>query len=254
MPNNPPNFRLPLALPSDVHPAVSEALRNHDDAITDLQQAIPVLMSNTKAATTTAAATPATTQATTSETVVIPTPAQNVIGIVNNQAGQTAYTTRLSDYGAFIVLDDASPIAVTLTGATTVTVPWFAIFINLGSGTVTLTPASGNINGSGSFSLTPNTATSVAYDGSNWWAEPTVIVPANTPAIAHEWLNSYNAATGAFTQTQPAFTDISGTLSAAQLPAAGISITVTTAALTTLGVQGSMTFVDGILTAQVQAT
>jgi len=34
----------------------------------------------------------------------------------------------------------------------------------------------------------------------------------------------------------------------------GLSVTITTAALTALGTQGSMTFVNGILTAQTQAT
>ena len=42
--------------------------------------------------------------------------------------------------------------------------------------------------------------------------------PANTPAVTHEWLNSFTASTGAFTQTQPAFTDISGTVGCGQLP------------------------------------
>jgi hypothetical protein len=37
-------------------------------------------------------------------------------------------------------------------------------------------------------------------------------------------------------------------------PGAGITVTIVTAALTTDGTQGSMTFVNGILTAQVQAT
>jgi hypothetical protein len=36
--------------------------------------------------------------------------------------------------------------------------------------------------------------------------------------------------------------------------APGISATITTAQLTPLGSQGSMTFIDGVLTAQVQAT
>ncbi len=43
-----------------------------------------------------------------------------------------------------------------------------------------------------------------------------------------------------------------GTLSSARI--SGISVTVTTAALTSTGVQGSMTFVKGVLAAQVQAT
>lgn len=33
--------------------------------------------------------------------------------------------------------------------------------------------------------------------------------PSTTAAVSHQWLNSYNAATGAFSQTQPASTDIS---------------------------------------------
>jgi len=36
--------------------------------------------------------------------------------------------------------------------------------------------------------------------------------------------------------------------------AAGLSVTITTAELTTGGTQGSMTFTNGVLTAQVQAT
>lgn len=55
-------------------------------------------------------------------------------------------------------------------------------------------------------------------------ANPTV-VPGNTPAVAHEWINAYNALTGTFTQTQPAFSDISGVATTGQIgtgtPAAG---------------------------------
>src|SRR5260221_3053150 len=42
--------------------------------------------------------------------------------------------------------------------------------------------------------------------------------PANTPAISHQFCSAYNSTTGAFTQTQPAFTDISGSVAASQLP------------------------------------
>ena len=40
--------------------------------------------------------------------------------------------------------------------------------------------------------------------------------PSTIAAVAHMWLNSYTASTGAFTATQPAFTDISGTIALAQ--------------------------------------
>jgi hypothetical protein len=97
----------------------------------------------------------------------------------------------------------------------------------------------------------------------------TPTLPSDAPATPHSWVNSYTAATGAFTESQPAFSDISGAavaaqipalsalsgaITAGQLPAAGISATITTAKLTVGGVQGSMTFTNGILTAQVQAT
>lgn len=93
---------------------------------------------------------------------------------------------------------------------------------------------------------------------------------------ANQWFDSYNATTGAFTSSQPAYTSLSGLpiLPITILPVAGkylksydqgtgfftqnttagISATIVTAALTAGGTQGSQTFVDGILTAQVQAT
>jgi hypothetical protein len=78
--------------------------------------------------------------------------------------------------------------------------------------------------------------------------------PVTSTATASTWLNSYNSATGLFTKSQPAFTDISGRITTAQAPADGLSVTITTAALTPGGTQGSMTFTNGILTAQTPAT
>ncbi len=46
------------------------------------------------------------------------------------------------------------------------------------------------------------------------------VVPANTTSTASQWFSAYNSTTGAFTKSQPAFTDISGTASAAQTPLA----------------------------------
>jgi hypothetical protein len=72
-------------------------------------------------------------------------------------------------------------------------------------------------------------------------------------AIAHQWLNSIDTS-GVPHLSQPAFTDISGQITAAQLPLSGLTVVVTTANLTSGGTQGSMTFTNGLLTAQVQAT
>jgi hypothetical protein len=198
------------------------------------------------------ASTPAssTTTISNSETVSV---APNVIGFVNNQAGVTVYATQQTDYGAFVILNDASPIAVSLSANPLIQLPWYASIINLGAGTATLTPASGLIDSGASYSLPSNTAVTVAYDGTNFWTEP-VSSPANTPAVSHQWINAYIAATGVFTQAQPAFSDVSGNLTTSQLPTAWVSAIITTAQLTVGGTQGSQTFTNGVLTAQVQAT
>lgn len=53
------------------------------------------------------------------------------------------------------------------------------------------------------------------------WADVTgkPNLPANTSSVSHQVLNSYNSTTGAFTQIQLAFPDISGAATAGQLPA-----------------------------------
>lgn len=50
---------------------------------------------------------------------------------------------------------------------------------------------------------------------SDW--EP-VNLPISEPAVTHNFLTSYTSGTGVFTQAQPAFTDISGTVAPTQLP------------------------------------
>lgn len=112
----------------------------------------------------------------------------------------------------------------------------------------------------------PTSGQTLRFNGTNWLP---VAIAQTAASTAHQWLNSYNATTGAFTQSQPAFADISGTATASQvpalsaltgqittgqLPASGLSVTITTAKLTTGGTNGSMTFTNGILTAQTPAT
>ena len=280
-----PSFRLPPKLGPQVDPDVAEAIGFHDDAITDLQQAIPSLKSQIDALKPSTATPTAGTNTTTSSETVITQP--STIGAVNNQTGVTSYATLPTDYGAFILLSDASPVAVTLSQGTTITPPWFAIFLNYGVGLATLTPATGTITYPGnlaaaSMPLPQNVGCMVVYDGANFDAVLFPVSPQNTPGVAHKWVASYNSTTGVFTLTQPAFTDVSGIATVAQggtgtsspalIPGTnvtitgtwpnqtinasttGLSVTITTAALTSLGTQGSMTFVNGLLTAQVQAT
>lgn len=250
---NTPSFRQLFSLPEDTHPEVVRAIEFAFNGFVNHEQAFAALPAQIASQAKSAASTTVNENVTNnSETTIIQS--TNVIGSVNDQTGNTTYSTAQADYGAFILLNDGSAIAVTLTTGTAITLPWFAIFINSGTGTATLTPATGTINGAGSFTLLGGQVVTVVYDGTNFSISPLLALPVNTPGVSHEWLASYNSATGQFTLTQPAFSDISGNLATSQLPSAGLSVTIITAQLTPTGTQGSMTFTNGILTAQTPAT
>jgi len=194
-------------------------------------------------------------------------------GLINDQSGETSYATVPGDNGILLILNDAGAVEVTLT---TDAAPFYLIITNFGAGTATLTPSTGTINGGASLSLLQNQTVLAACDSTNWETTAIFTPPADTPAVAHEWLDSYDAATGAFGQSRPDYSDLTGTptLPATIAPVAGefltgydastgtfsqstpagISVTITTAALTPTGTQGSMTFTDGLLTAQTPAT
>jgi hypothetical protein len=168
----------------------------------------------------------------------VPPPSSGILS-TNNQSGVISYTTQSGDNGALLILSDASSITVTLAASTP---PYGIIITNLGAGLATLTPALGTI----SYPANPSAASMplpggqfaiVAFDGTNWFAAIDVL-PQTIVPVAGEYLTGYDASTGLFSQSTPA----------------GISATIVTAALTTLGTQGSMTFVDGRLTAQTPAT
>lgn len=164
-------FRLPLNIQGKAEPEVVEAMQWHDDAINDLQQAIPVLKSQIAASQKTVTTPGGTTNVTSSsQTVIVQT---STTGVVNNQIGSTAYTTQASDNGALIVFNDSSAIAVTLATGTGIQTPWFCYISNmsaaLGSGTITFTPATGLVNGAASLDLPPQSWATIFYDGTNFY-------------------------------------------------------------------------------------
>jgi hypothetical protein len=171
--SNSPTFRFPFALagqPKEVQQAHIFAFQG----IQDCQQAIVALKE--QLAGKTSGSTPTVTNVnTTSETVIDEIFPGVGIGTVNNQSGNTSYATQQSDNEALIILNDASPVAVTLNSV--ITTPYGSFITNLGAGTGTLTPSSGTINGNASFSLPQNYTALVAFDGSNWWASALPIVP-----------------------------------------------------------------------------
>lgn len=285
-PLNPINFRLPFAVEGKAEPEVVDNLRYNTSSIVDLNQAIIALKAQVVAAH--ATATTALTSVSSIGTVSSGVSSFNALagnvtyfpnlGELNNQTGGTAYTTQSTDNGAKIVVADAAPVTITLNAL--VGLPWFTLIDNEGPSVATLTPSSGVINGPAT--IQPQGFGIIFFDGTNWFVGATAVHPVNTPAVLHEWLASYNAATGVFGLSAPAFTDISGIATVAQggtgtaTPAlvAGTNVTITgsfpnqtinasttgfsgtivTAKLTVGGSNGSMTFLNGLLTSQVAAT
>lgn len=152
-------------------------IRNLWNVISDVQDAVPLLKAQIDAKTTTGTASSSsssTTTSTASETII--NQAGGVTGgVVNNQTGVTTYTIQQSDNAGFIILDDASPIAVTLNAA--LTIPYFLWISNYGAGSATLTPSTGTISypgnvGAASMPLASGYAAYLELDGTNWWAVP----------------------------------------------------------------------------------
>lgn len=131
------------------------------------------------------------------------------LGGVNDQSGNTAYTTTAGDDGVVLLLNDASPVAVTLDSSADPNFYFYAT--NFGVGLATLTPTSGTINGAASFAIPTDGLSLILWNGTDWFA------------------------------------------SAVSAPT-GFTGTITTAKLTTLGSNGSMTFSNGILVSEVAAT
>ncbi len=181
-------------------------INNHDKAIVLLSNKVTALQKSTTTAASTAAS--AVSSNSSSGGGGGSSPSFSGLGSANPQIGVTAYTLQQTDNGAEVQVGDAAPVAVSLNSV--ITSPFFAVVVNLGSSTATLTPTSGLVNGGGSFTLLKNSMTWVVFSGGNWFASAIPIVPLNTPAVTHQWLNSYNDMTGGFTQTQPALSDITG--------------------------------------------
>jgi len=66
----------------------------------------------------------------------------------------------------------------------------------------------------------------------------------NTPLIANQFITAYNSTTGIFSQAQPAFSGISGTLSNGQLPVSGVTAGSYTDTNVTVNAQGIITAIS----------
>ena len=236
MSSNPlvPSFRYVNAIPTGAaHETVVQALKDHDDGIVDLQTAIPLLKNQITSIEKKISSSSSSSGSGSGSTATSGVSSFNAqtgaveffpdLGTVDDQTGETSYTLQDQDNGALLVLNDAGAVAVSLNPV--LVNPFIVIVMNMGTGTVTFTATAPQVinsysaTGASSIPLLPGYLCVIALNGLTWNFGTLPIVPQNTPAVLHQWLASYNATTGAFTQTQPAFTDISGSLAASQLPA-----------------------------------
>lgn len=74
---------------------------------------------------------------------------------------------------------------------------------------------------------TPVAGQTIRFDGTGWLP---VAIAESEPAAASKWLDSYDDATGTFTASQPAFANVNGILSPAQLPASATQAVIKAAA------------------------
>jgi hypothetical protein len=159
--------------PSSAEVAVN--LRRVFNTLNDHDQAINTMYSNgTSSTTTTATTTTTSTSSSTSSGVTSFNGNTGDItffsnlGTVDDQTGVTSYTTQDTDGGALLIINDSSAIAITLNF--NVSSPWYTTIYNMGTGTATLTPSSGNVNGTTSVLVYGGSFSIVYFDGVNFWA------------------------------------------------------------------------------------
>ena len=186
-----PSFRYVTAIPPGAaHETVIQTLKDHDKGITDLQTAIPLLKDQIDELKKSSASSSATGNITEN---IVNNPIVG-LGTINNQSGETSYTTQTQDNGALLVFSDASAIAVTLN--TSVDTPWFCFAQNWGAGLVTFTPQSGDINyignlAAGSMPLATGYLTLIVFDGTDFWAATiSAVTGSGTTGFLPVWTSS----------------------------------------------------------------
>lgn len=138
---------------------------------------------------------------------------------VNAQNG-TTYAFTVGDYGYLVTFSNANPVAVSLAQATGSFATWNAKACNQGAGAVTITPSVSTIGGGATLVLQQGQCRGIVSDGANYQLYDGTIKPVT--CSASNWVNAVTSSIVP-TCSQPAFTDISGTVAAAQVATATIT-------------------------------
>lgn len=201
MSNNPPSVRFPFTLPEGTHPQVAAALRYSFNGLLDLNQAIKKLVPMVN------------NHGTTIENITQTinqtsggggggggsTPSFGAVNLQPNPPG-TTYTMQQSDLAGLIGITSASPFALALNSG--LVTPFFTVVYNFGPATVTMTPTLGLVNNTVSLDVVANQFAIAYFDGTNWWVAYPLLAK-SFPHVTSNWLDSYDAATGLFTSSQP---------------------------------------------------
>ena len=239
-PINPPSVRFPFTLDenstqADVHDAIRTAFNGltvHEQAFANIPAQVAAQASAAATATVENISSEVVAGVTSFNTLTGPVIYFPGLGAVNNQLGESSYETQQGDAGAKILVGDSGPVTVNLNPS--VTLPWFTFIGNDSGASVFLMPDSGALYGLQS--IYPGGFAIVFYDGTDFWAEGVRIATDSSLGVV-----------------QPDGVTI-GIDSSGIISTIGFTGTIVTAALTTLGTQGSQTFEDGLLVSQVPAT
>lgn len=93
------------------------------------------------------------------------------VGILTNSQSGSSYDIQASDCGKGLTFTNAAPVNVGLLDPASAGTGYWFLVVNLGAGTATLTPASGQINGASYLPLTKNQGALVWTDGVSYYAE-----------------------------------------------------------------------------------
>jgi hypothetical protein len=98
-------------------------------------------------------------------------PANSQNAGIRNVTGTTD-TILATDMGKLVTYNNAGAVAVTLPAATTTGFGAFTRFhiLNIGAGTVTVTPTTSTVNGGATKAYAQNASGIISSDGTNYWA------------------------------------------------------------------------------------
>lgn len=136
----------------------------------------------------------------TSPMLTTPTATNPILNGVNTQTG-TSYTAVASDEEKLVTLTNSLAIAVTLPQATTAGFgngTKFS-FQNRGLGTATITPTASTIDGAASVSLATGQGIDIYSDGTNYWTQRGISVPAIPVSQVDLTAQATNCSTQTFT-------------------------------------------------------